>query len=118
MSNEYYFIVSSGNIIEVGMTPDGTIPNSAVICTQDQAKNFQLHQVIGGKVVAATSQQLTDIAQAQSNENTRANLLDIDSASVRALREFIVAKFGADSLVPAELLNSEKSAILMRKNLK
>lgn len=61
------FDSSSGAITGVGSTPDGTIPDGHIKCTQAQYENPQAWQVVNGAVVAApapTAAQLLADAQA------------------------------------------------------
>ena len=47
-----------------GYTPDGTLPKSAIPCTQEQAQNFQAYVPSNGEIVAAPNAVL--LAQAQT----------------------------------------------------
>lgn len=64
MNFEYYvFADASGQITGSGATRDGTIPEGAVGCTQDQASNPSAYAISAGSVVAVSGAQL--LAQAQ-----------------------------------------------------
>ncbi|WP_322083975.1 DUF4376 domain-containing protein [Burkholderia sp. BCC1972] len=64
MNFEYYvFADASGRITGSGATRDGTIPEGAIGCTQDQATNPSAYAVSAGSVVALSGAQL--LAQAQ-----------------------------------------------------
>ena len=46
MPYQYFvFADNSGRITGTGMTPDGTIPNGAILCTQNQSQNSQQYAV-------------------------------------------------------------------------
>lgn len=57
------------------------------------------------------------IAKEGRNAKRKAKLLDIDATSARAMREFIIAKFGADPLIPNILKTRETAAAAERAAL-
>ena len=64
--------------------------------------------------LAPTQEQL----DAEEQERTLAELTQIDAASVRSLREFVLAKFAADPELPPYLADHDAAAQIKRGKLK
>lgn len=62
---DYYLLTdASGTVIGSGATPDGTIPDSATPCTQEQAANPKAYAISSGGVIDAPTSVLVAAAQA------------------------------------------------------
>lgn len=64
-----------------------------------------------------TSAQLQAAADAETTAKAQIALNGIDARSVRAIREFILAKFAADALLAPELANYNAAAITERAKI-
>lgn len=67
MTTETYYLTPNATgtaFTGSGYTPDGTIPAGAIVCTQEQAQNFQAYVPSSGEIVSAPSAVL--LAQAQT----------------------------------------------------
>ena len=68
MAKATYYLTPNASgtaFMGTGYTPDGTIPKSAIPCTQAQAQNFQAYVPSNGEIVAAPDAVLLDQAQAE-----------------------------------------------------
>lgn len=64
---------------------------------------------------AAQSQAYVD---AEATAKAKAELAQIDTQSLRSMREFILAKFPADPLLPVALASHESAAAIARAKIK
>ena len=78
----YYLLFNSSGITGSGFSPDGTVPEGAIVCTRAQAASPMTWTVSGGKVIEATPPAPTLAQQAAS---AIAAGLTITSASTPAL---------------------------------
>jgi hypothetical protein len=63
----YYFLVDAGGaIIGTGCTPDGTFPNGAIECDQQQNQNPHGYSIIGGEVIETPPSGAELLAAAQA----------------------------------------------------
>lgn len=67
---------------------------------------------------AAAAAYLQTLQDQASNAAALQALNELDLASIRGLREFLVAKFGTDLLLPAELKANEAAAAAERVKVK
>lgn len=65
-----------------------------------------------------TSADISAAAQAVTNNDAKRQLLDFDAASVRSMREFILAKFGTDPLLNPVLAAKDSAAATQRARIK
>lgn len=79
-----YFMFANGG---VGITPDGTLPASAVVCTETQYQNASQYVVSSGAVVAAPASQLLANAQAAQIAALKSDALKaLDTTDIVCLR--------------------------------
>ena len=79
---------------------------------------FEAEENIAGAVevpLRAPTQAELDV---RGNGAALAELARLDAASVRGLREFIIAKFGNDPQLPAQVKTAEQAAAVERGKLK
>jgi hypothetical protein len=65
-----------------------------------------------------TEQELANNVIEFNNSNAKAALIELDKASVRAMREFLLAKFDKDPALPKILSDIEAAAIKERDKIK
>lgn len=69
-------------------------------------------------VPVPTAAEIAAAAQAATNADAKAKLVAVDAESVRAMREFILAKFPGDALLPAVLATRNNDAATQRARIK
>lgn len=72
----------------------------------------------GNTPVAISAAEIQAKADATATAAAKAELAKIDAQSVRSMREFILAKFPADPLLPPALSGHESAAAIARAKIK
>lgn len=65
-----------------------------------------------------TPAQLQAAVDAEATAKAKAELVKIDAQSIRSMREFLLAKFPADPLLPVALASHESAAAIARAKIK
>lgn len=65
-----------------------------------------------------TAAEIQAAADAEASAKAKSNLAKIDAQSIRAMREFILAKFPGDPLIPSALSIHNAAAITERGKVK
>lgn len=83
----YYLVLSAGQPIGAGFTPDDTLPTNAVRCTQEQAQNYALCSVSGTTVTQAAAPAPT-LAQEAASAAVSGIKLSLSGSLTLAATEF------------------------------
>lgn len=96
------------------------VPFAASMADTEQHGKDLFTRAVAGEfgAIAAYVPPSTAEVQAATNADAKKQIADFDAASVRAIREFILAKFGTDTLLNPVLAVKDSAAATQRARIK